>query len=307
MVDPSQVPWPKSEDDFRKLVEKIEAELQAEEVPIPLREMEALRRISGELHAALAEPKGQKTPTPGSYQGGDLVLRVVAWYEQLYGEKLLHDFRPGRTVLLLRGDIWVLHLPRFLGRGEVFCSQTEHTYRPPGGREPFRYNILDCIEELAPALRNALSREELEHIEQIFEVGHKSFQEIELTQNFPLVTDAAADLYAAVFHLTARDRHHGLSKWASLQAAEKLLKAYLKKKTGRFNRGHILEPLVREAEGTGLRQLDRKLLAAIQCSPDVRYGDEPVSLKGAVDAHHASLGICGQVARQLNIGEQIHE
>jgi len=307
MVEPTNIPWPGSEEDFQKLIGKIEAELQAKEIPVSFREIEALRRISGELHAELVEPMGQKNPTPGSYQGGDLVLRVQAWYGQLYGDKLLHDFRPGRTVLLLRGDIWALHFPRFYGRGEVFCSRTEQTYRPPGGRGPFRYNILDCIEELAPGLRNAFSTEELGYIEQVFEVGHKAFEEIESTQNFPLVTDATADLYAAVFHLTARNRHHGLSKWASLQAAEKMLKAYLKEKTGRFERGHILEPLVREAEGAGLRQLDRRLLTAIQCSADVRYGDDPVSLKGAVDAHHASLGVCGQVARQLNVGEQVHE
>lgn len=307
MLDLSKVPWPKSEDDFRKLVEKIEAELQTEEVPIAFREVEALRGISGELHAELVDPKGQKSPTPGSYKGGDLVLRVVAWYEQLYGDKLLHDFRPGITVLLLRGDVWTLNFPRFYGRGEVFCSRTESTYRPPGGRGPFRYNILDCIEDLAPALRNALSTEELGYVEQVFEIGHKAFAEIESTQNFPLVTDAAADLYAAVFHLTARNRHYGLSKWASLQAAEKMLKAYLKENLGRYERGHILEPLVREAESAGLGQLDRRLLVAIQCSPDVRYGDEPVSLKNAVDAHHASLGICCQVARQLNVGKQVHE
>ena len=61
MLDPSKVPWPKSEDEFRRLVEKVEAELQAEEIPIAFREMEALRRISGELHAELIDPKGQKS------------------------------------------------------------------------------------------------------------------------------------------------------------------------------------------------------------------------------------------------------
>jgi HEPN domain-containing protein len=299
MIDSAQVAWPKSEEEFRELVQKVGAELQTEEVPIPFREMEALRRISGALNAALTEPRGQKSPKPGSYKEGDFVLRVMAWYEQLYGDKLLHDFRPGRTVLLLRGDIWTLHLPRFYGRGEIFCSRIEQTYRPPSGRGQFRYNILDCIENLGPGLRNAFSKEELGYIEQIFEIGHKSFEEIELIISFPLVTDAAADLYAAVFHLTARNRHHGLSKWSSLQAVEKMVKAYLKQKTGRFDRGHVLEPLVQEAENAGLKHCDRRLVKTVQCSPDARYGDEPVSLKDAVDAHHASLGICCQVAMQL--------
>jgi hypothetical protein len=86
-----------------------------------------------------------------------------------------------------------------------------------------------------------------------------------------------------------------------------MLKTYLKNETRGFERGHILKPLVREAEGAGLCHLDRRLLAAIQCSPGVRYDDEPMNRKGAVEAHHTSLGICGQVARPLNVGEQIHE
>jgi hypothetical protein len=35
MVDPCKGLWPKSEDDFRKLFETIEAELQAEKNPFP--------------------------------------------------------------------------------------------------------------------------------------------------------------------------------------------------------------------------------------------------------------------------------
>lgn len=300
MGDPSKVLWPKSEDEFRKLVERTEAELQAEEIPIPLRESEALRRISGELNVELVEPRGQTTPAPDSYRGGDLVLRVGAWYEQLYGDRLLHDFRPGRTILLLRGDIWAVDFPRFYGRGELICSRTEQTYRSPGGKGPFRYNILNSIEELAPGLRNAFSTQELGYIEQVFEVGNKSIQWMEAIHNLPLVTDAFADLNAAVFHLTVRNRHHGLSKWASLQATEKMLKAYLKEKTGGFKQGHNIERLALVAEEADLKHLDRKLLAAVQCTANVRYGEEPVSLTAAVDAHHASLGVCGQIAQQLN-------
>lgn len=300
MIDSSKVFWPKSEDDFRNLVEKVERELQAEEVPIPFRKIEALLRMSGELHAELTEPRDKKTPTPESYQGEDFVLRVSTWYELLYGDKLLHDFRPGRTILLLKGDIWTMNFPRFYGKGVLVCSKSEQTYRSPGGSSPFRYNILDSIQELAPGLRNAFSTQELGYIEQVFEIGHKSFQSMEAIHSLPLVTDAFADLNAAVFHLTERNRHHGLSRWASLQATEKMLKAYLKQKSGGFKEGHKLEPLALVAEDAGLQPLDRKLLGAIQCTASVRYGEEPVILRLAVDAHHASLGVCGQIAQQLS-------
>lgn len=122
---------------------------------------------------------------------------------------------------------------------------------------------------------------------------------MELINDFTLVADAFADLNAAVFHLTIRNRHHGLSKWASLQAVEKMLKAYLKRKVGDFKSGHVLEPLAQSAEKAGLIALDRRLLSATQCSANVRYGDDLVTLRCAVDAHHASLGLCGQVAYQL--------
>ena len=72
-----------------------------------------------------------------------------------------------------------------------------------------------------------------------------------MIHHIDLVTDAFADLNAAVFHLTGRNRHHGLSKWASLQAAEKMLKAFLKEKTGGFKNGHALEPLALAAERAG--------------------------------------------------------
>lgn len=299
-------PWPNSESEFLGLIEQIETELIVKEAPISLRVIPALGLIHKRLKVEIPITTIKKdTPTPGSYKGEDLTLRVINWYDQFYGDRMLHDFTPGRTVLLLRGDIWTLRPPRFYGHAVAFCSQSEPTVRPPNGRGPVRYNILDAIEELAPGLRNALCKQELGYIERVFEVGHTALQELESVLNLAMVTDAFADLNAAVFHLTIRNRHHGLSKWASLQAVEKMLKAFCKVKTGHFKTGHDLEPIALTAEGAGLRQIDRRLLKTIQCSPNVRYGEEPVSLIEAVDAHHASLGICGQVAQQLNVGKII--
>lgn len=86
-----------------------------------------------------------------------------------------------------------------------------------------------------------------------------------------------------------------------------MLKSFLKEKTGGFKNGHALEPLALAAERAGLPSTNRRLLKTVQCTADVRYGEEPISLIEAVDAHHASLSICGQAAQQLNVGELIPE
>jgi hypothetical protein len=307
MIAGTNNPRPRPESEFLGLIEKIDAALISKETPISCRVIPALGLIREFLKVDIPITTKKRSPTPGSYEGEDLTLRVVNWYEQLYGDRMLHDFRPGRTVLLLRGDIWTFHFPRFYGRAQVFCSQTESTLRPPNGRGPVRYNVLDAIEDLAPGLRNALCKSELGYIEQVFELGHKSLQELESIHHIDLATDAFADLNAAVFHLTVRNRHHGLSKWASLQAAEKILKAFLKEKTGGFKNGHTLEPLALAAERAGLPPINRRLLKTVQCTANVRYGEEPVSLIEAVDAHHASLSICCQAAQQLNMEELIPE
>lgn len=300
-------PWPESELEFLRLVEQIDTSLAEKEIPISLRVFPALKLASELLKTQIPITTQKKSPTLGSYKGEDLTLRVVNWYDQLYGDRMLHDFTPGRTLLLLRGDIWILHPPRFYGHAIAFCSKSEPTFRPPNGRGTVRYNILDAIKELTPGLRNALSTQELGYIERVFELGNTALQELESIPNLAMVTDAFADLNAAVFHLTVRNRHHGLSKWASLQAVEKMLKAFLKEKTGQFKTGHELKPLALAAEHAGLQPIDRKLLQTVQCPADVRYGEVAVTLSEAVDAHHASLGICGQVARQLDTGELIRE
>jgi hypothetical protein len=67
----------------------------------------------------------------------------------------------------------------------------------------------------------------------------------------------------------------------------------------KFKFTHILEDLALPAELLGLPLIPRAELRDIQCSPQVRYGDIPVSPREAVKAHQAVISVCGGLAVNL--------
>ena len=118
-------------------------------------------------------------------------------------------------------------------------------------------------------------------------------------QHFKLVPEARGNLTNAVELLFSTPPQYGLSKWESLQAAEKVLKAFISAKGAKFKFTHILEDLALRAELLGLPLIPRAELRDIQCSPQVRYGDIPVTSREAVKAHQAALSVCGGVSVSL--------
>jgi hypothetical protein len=113
-----------------------------------------------------------------------------------------------------------------------------------------------------------------------------------------------ADMDTAVYHLTNLDCQYGLSRWASLQAAEKTLKGFIRVLGDKPPKTHDLQKLASLATHVGLstsktfQGLDPGLIARAQCSPSVRY-DDTVTREEAVDAHHASLEICRCLALEI--------
>ena len=115
----------------------------------------------------------------------------------------------------------------------------------------------------------------------------------------PFINEAKVDLENAVNNILSHQAHYGQSKWASLQFSEKLLKCFLSEKSVGFPRSHNLSDLYRLAVSHGLSQFPTDLLAQVQCSAGVRYGDETLALDEAVRAHYSSLGICFFSARGI--------
>ncbi|GEM_PF-3480601 len=74
--------------------------------------------------------------------------------------------------------------------------------------------------------------------------------------------------------LMARGGRYGESKWASLQAAEKVLKAAIDRAGAKYGFTHGLAGLCKTLGDTGLNFNADAQMAAIQCKPGIRYGED---------------------------------
>lgn len=90
------------------------------------------------------------------------------------------------------------------------------------------------------------------------------------------------------------DNHHNLghSKWASLQATEKILKSILQRNKISFKNTHNLRELIDPLQKIGFPDANDNLLNTIQCIASVRYGDILFTLEAAIKAHHYSIYLC---------------
>lgn len=96
-----------------------------------------------------------------------------------------------------------------------------------------------------------------------------------------------------------RTPNYGQSNWASLQAAEKVIKSYILEKGEGHGRIHKLDELSACAASLGLPALDPQIIAAIQCKPEVRYDTRLVSKDQAMAAYNAALIVCAATAKYI--------
>lgn len=246
---------------FDALMDEIDSELKSEEVAIPGRPLVALMKICARLHCAIAL---------GSAEGE----AINNWFVERYGDRLKKEFQIGEVVVRIKGDPYRTKLPVIYGTVHV--------------------NPLAWIEGVAPGLWKALSQDEIEDLAQRVLGFYEAF-----TMICKLPRQCTIDIDTAVHHLMQETPESGLSRWASLQAAEKTLKEFVRRNGGqpptKGGQGHNLAKICELAQGVGLPPVDPDILSTIQCSPGVRY-DVPVTLDEAIEAHHASVELCRHVA-----------
>lgn len=293
---------PTNEAEFSELMEMVDSDLAKASIPIYARPMRAWVDIAKGLKMALQiGGVSRKTPLDGSYDESDLTIRIFQWYTDRYGDSTKIIFSPGRVLVLLRGIPWVMEFPQIWGSVEVFISRTEPS-SPSGvhkGPGIPRHNILDSLKQLPAGLKAALTNEELHMVAGIFHDGFPRFQEISRHERSSLCVQAMADIDSAIGHVVGPSKSFGQSKWASLQAAEKFLKAYIQSRGAEFPKTHNLEKLVLHIQDPVLANACKSRTPKIQCDPSIRYGEPHPSLQEAWDAHWASVLFCGDVAERM--------
>lgn len=295
---------PTNQAEFIELIESVDRQLREGGVPPHARPIRGWFEISSTLGLGL-RMFPDKAGEPEGYSGDDLTIRIFRWFDEQYGNKLQIHPGPGRLFVVIRSDPWVVHIPQIYGSVKIFVSTTKSSSSPQDylrQRVIPRYNALDSIDYLPDGLRSSFQSAELSQFLNTFMLGSQALVRIRSVESFPLVPEVQSDIDAAVMHAMNRPPHFGQSKWSSLQATEKILKAFLSSRTIPFPYHHRLPDLALLAEEAGLPRFEQGLLERIQCAASIRYGDGSTTLSQAFDAHVASLRVCSHVAQVITRG-----
>jgi hypothetical protein len=246
-------------------------------------------------------PGTDKSDVTGDYSGPSLGAHILNWYSANYGDRQYYFMGPGSVIVLLRDDPWEIRLPLILGEVSYVVERELSKYvNSPSvttnGVHPI-VNILTSVCELPAGLASTLSDEECAAVVDRFEFGMDCLRAINEMTNLPYVIESLSDIASAIRHILSVPPHFGQSKWASAQAAEKLIKSFLKYKSIPFPLTHDIEKLHILAVTAGFGPMDSATIDALQTKAGVRYGDVPVTLIEAVKAHLASLKVGKLVAQ----------
>lgn len=297
--------FPDSRSEFQALMEEIDRDLREADVPIHARPIRAHTELIERFPIRRVLLRPGHDPPPDSFRDRDLAEHAYRWYDERYGDRLLIDSGVGRAVVLIRDDPWTLNLPIMYGPHDLVAAPGAES-APEGLRnrsEPATYNVLDSLSDMPQGLKQSLTENECRTVLETFVLAFRCFNEMRPHEERPLVGSARANLDATVEHLTAHPRRQGLAQWSSLQAAEKMLKAFIKAHAGDHPYHHRIGDLADDAYEQGLPRIPPPVIEGIDLlgsdRADVRYGEVDVSLAEAVTAHHESLRLCHHVASPM--------
>ncbi len=248
--------------DFEVYMKEIDQRLIANDVKIQDRQCVAIFEIHKDLNCNFTSKD-------------ELHNKISDWYKTRYGNRLLMSFEIGKMVVLICNNPFFVRFPVIYGAPPV--------------------NPLNFIQEITPNLLNSLIKDELDYLVNFIIKNYRSFILINEHRFISL-----SDIDIAVSQIMNQNPDYGLSKWASLQVAEKALKTYISRKNCNYPNTHSLSKLQSQAETLGLHNITDSLINQIQCSPGVRYGEEKVSLTEAVQAHQSSIELCELIAQNFD-------
>ncbi len=262
------------------LLKEIDEKLRQEGVDIPWRPFHAWGRVCRRLGVSL------DADHPISEE-------IQNWFAEVYGDRLKAPTLLGRIPIEMRGDIHVISMSPKIELTKDGTAKPSFDWGLDGG----------------PKLFETLGETEKREIHDLLQMGWGVFSELApYVSERALPMEATADLEVSLEQLTRKDGASlGLSKWASLQTAEKSLKAYLNSKgqapprTHSIQRLHALAVAQDFPDLQGIRMAEGVLLELIECSAGVRYGDEPVTRREAIGAHYSALMIATTAAAKMRL------
>lgn len=289
----------KTQNEFEEFMNIINQELIDDGVPIPARQISGFCEACKKLQISMPLSLPERQPKEGCFDGLDLGIRIKQYFEEIYGEKLKMDFSPGSIAVLIKEDVYKIKFPKIYGQFILTADPRNidiEEFKIDG--KP-ALNVLAYIDGITGKRAEKLTDEELKEILELFIKSQNCFELLQTFRGNFLFTEIIGDFSASTQHLVHTPPQLGLSRWSSLQALEKTIKAFTKSKGLGFKRVHILSEIASEAEKVGLKPLTREQLEIVQCSPSIRYESSDQTIKKAVAAQHTAIDLCFEIVKQI--------
>ncbi|WPO44118.1 HEPN domain-containing protein [Tardiphaga sp. 42S5] len=284
---------------FEELMEEIDRGLKSDNVPIHARQIIGWTRVCQKLELNLPMV-GQ--PIAGVYSGPSLSGHIKDWYDARYGDRLKIDFSIGYIPIAILEDLYLVRLPLVFGAAQIFIDRSP---RPTNdqlnktSRNAARSNIADWIVDLTDHTRTCLSEPSLE---EIFRTCITAFEQANYwhSREKKLVEVFTGDLKLSATQ--AIEGNFGLSRWHSLQAAEKATKAFIRKFGENPPFTHDLNKLTKQAARLGSITFTQKDVSDANCPAGVRYEGDASTQAQALSANEAARRICFVVTSHWDDG-----
>jgi len=228
-----------------------------------------------------------------------LTQRIFAWFQSMYGDRLNINFDLGKTVINLNGDLYPIRCIRCYGTVDVICSSAMMgkdlgPRMRTGGTHPI-LNVLDVIPDLTRTMANRLTTEQCKAILDTYSNAFLTFLALESAFGQKHIKEAIDDCQMAIDNLFYRVPNYGMSRYSSLQAAEKTLKSFIHSKGETPRYKHDLSSLAKRAYELGLPELETSRIADVQCDANTRYNAAASTKDQALSAHYSSFDLIRKI------------
>lgn len=265
--------------------EEIDQRLIEQGVPITLRYIKAVGEVSTYFGNA-SIPLSPKSLLPDNDLGNQLCVWLNYWYDAKYGKLQSFNSDLGFFYQKIRGDLWHYRVPDFVGTCNFFidkkltvCGAHNET------------NIMRMSSNMTQAYVNSLTDDELISLIETFSKALVSFEILSgwRIAEIPFCKAIDADLKTITVQLQTHTMNYGQARWAYLQCAEKILKAWLlkasiSKKELKDKYAHSILKLVNAFNNHYVEQLSTDRLDVINCSPSARYDEDDFSSEDIINA-----------------------
>lgn len=285
--------------EFKDRMYLIDKELSDKGVPIHARAFHAFPLLTPDYNRPLLG-HGIDLSAFGEYEGPNLLEKIGAWFQEIYGDRIYAPTDRGKVPILIKQEIYLIRIPLVYGAPEI--------------------EILPLVIGLTPAMAKNLSTAELNELQKRFIEGYGLTYEFEdlssqmdaeerngtkIKDNLFLMSalrdkDTAADCLegsvdtnGAVFH--------------SQQLAEKMLKAVLfnvgvSEEDIRRKYNHRINDIFKDVSNSNAAPcvVDSAVKLISQYKMDIRYSVGHLPKSESVEAFWAGLRIGGWCATLLS-------